>query len=95
VLSGLSKWSNFIDLRIIVRFCQMNPGQRVAVTVRDRRRFLRLTQRDLSELSGVTLRGITILESGRGNPTLSQLSRVAEVLGLQVSLTGRLTDEQV
>ena len=28
----------------------------------DRRRFLWLTQRDLSELSGVTLRGITILE---------------------------------
>jgi transcriptional regulator with XRE-family HTH domain len=51
-----------------------------------RRKQLRLRQRDLAEMAGVTLRGLTNLESGTANPTLSVLSRIAEVLGLELSL---------
>jgi len=58
--------------------------------LRARRKFLRLRQRDLAELAGVTLRGLTELENGRGNPTLKQLAKIAEVLGLQFTLIERL-----
>lgn len=64
-------------------------NQKIGQLVRERRRFLRLRQRDLAELAGVTLRGLTELENGRGNPTLSQLSKLAGVLGLEVTLSER------
>ena len=60
--------------------------------VRARRKFLRLRQRDLAELAGVTLRGLTELENGRGNPTLKQLSKIASVLGLELTLGERRVD---
>lgn len=68
-------------------------NQKIGQLVRERRRFLRLRQRDLAELAGVTLRGLTELENGRGNPTLSQLSKLAGVLGLEVTLSERRNAE--
>ena len=56
---------------------------------RTRRKLLRLRQRDLAELAGVTLRGLTDLENGRANPTLKQLSKIADVLGLEFNLIER------
>lgn len=61
-------------------------SERIGQLVRARRKFLQLRQRDLAELAGVTLRGLTVIESGRGNPTLNQLSKIAVVLGLEVTL---------
>lgn len=57
--------------------------------VRARRKLLRLRQRDLAELAGVTLRGLIELEKGRGNPTFSQLAKIVSILGLEVTLTER------
>ena len=62
-------------------------SEKVGQTVRARRKFLQLRQRDLAELAGVTLRGLTDIENGRGNPTLNQLSKIASVLGLEVTLS--------
>lgn len=59
--------------------------------IRARRKYLRLTQRDLAEMAGVTLRGLTELENGRGNPTLTQLAKILDVLGWQVQLVERST----
>jgi transcriptional regulator with XRE-family HTH domain len=56
---------------------------------RSRRKVLRLRQRDLAELAGVTLRGLTDLERGLSNPTLKQLTKIAEVLGLEFNLIER------
>jgi y4mF family transcriptional regulator len=63
--------------------------QEIGQFLRTRRKFLRLRQRDLAELAGVTLRGLTELENGRGNPTLGQLSKIADVLGLELTLSER------
>lgn len=57
--------------------------------IRQRRKLLRLRQRDLAELAGVTLRGLTDLENGRANPTLNQLSKILEVLGLEFRVVER------
>jgi transcriptional regulator with XRE-family HTH domain len=64
-------------------------NQQIGQKVRERRKLLRLRQRDLAELAGVTLRGLTELESGRANPTINQLAKIAEVLGLEIRLTER------
>jgi transcriptional regulator with XRE-family HTH domain len=61
-------------------------NQQIGEKIRDRRTLLRLRQRDLAELAGVTLRGLTDLENGQANPTINQLAKIAEVLGLEIRL---------
>lgn len=60
-------------------------------TIKERREILQVTQDTLAELSGVGLRTLKQFESGKGNPTLLTLSKLADVLGLEVSLTVKNT----
>jgi len=55
-------------------------------TIKERREALQVTQEQLAELSGVGLRTIKQFESGKGNPTLMTLQKIADVLGLEVEL---------
>ena len=54
--------------------------------IKERRKMLRVTQKTLAELSGVGLRTLKEFESGEGNPTLITLQKIAEVLGLEISM---------
>jgi transcriptional regulator with XRE-family HTH domain len=54
--------------------------------IKERREDLRVTQETLAELSGVGLRTLNQFESGKGNPTLQTLQKIADVLGLEVCL---------
>lgn len=63
-------------------------SQELGQRIRSRRRFLRLRQRDLAEIAGVTLRGLIQLEK-EANPTFKQLTKIADVLGLQIHLIER------
>ncbi|MHA8081846.1 helix-turn-helix domain-containing protein [Aquirufa sp. A-Brett2-15D] len=51
-----------------------------------RRITLQTTQETLSILSGVSLRTVKQFESGKGNPTLDTLQKIADVLGLELKL---------
>lgn len=51
-----------------------------------RRKSLQVTQAMLAELSGVSLRALKQFESGKGNPTLETLSKLADALGMEVTL---------
>ena len=55
-------------------------------TIKERREMLQVTQETLAELSGVGLRTLNQLESGKGNPTLQTLQKLANVLGMEVCL---------
>jgi len=55
-------------------------------TVKERREVLKVTQETLAELSGVGLRTLKQFESGKGNPTLLTLQKIADVLGMEVCL---------
>jgi transcriptional regulator with XRE-family HTH domain len=55
-------------------------------TIKERRNTLQVTQESLAQLSGVGLRTLKQFESGKGNPTLQTLQKIADVLGLEVSL---------
>jgi transcriptional regulator with XRE-family HTH domain len=55
-------------------------------TIKDRREMLQVTQETLANLSGVGLRTLKQFESGKGNPTLQTLHKLADVLGLEVCL---------
>ena len=55
-------------------------------TVKARREALQVTQETLAELSDVGLRTLKQFESGKGNPTLATLQKLADALGLEVEL---------
>lgn len=54
--------------------------------IKKRREMMRVTQETLAELSGVGLRTLKQFESGKGNPTLQTLQKLADVLGMEISL---------
>lgn len=56
------------------------------VALKRRREVLGVTQEHLAELSGVGLRTLKALESGKSNPTFETLSRLADVLGMELKL---------
>ncbi len=56
-------------------------------TIKARREVLQVTQETVAELSGVGLRTLKQFESGKGNPTLLTLQKIADVLGMGDSLT--------
>ena len=54
--------------------------------LKNRREELQVTQETLADISGVGLRTLKQLESGRGNPTLETLTKLADALGMEVHL---------
>jgi transcriptional regulator with XRE-family HTH domain len=51
-----------------------------------RREQLGVAQEQLSELADVALRTVKELDSGKGNPTVSTLIKLADVLGMELKL---------
>ena len=60
--------------------------QRTIKQLKDRRDALLVTQEMLADISGVSLRALKQFESGKGNPTLETLSKLADALGMEVTL---------
>lgn len=54
--------------------------------IKERRNLLGLTQQELADYTGLSLRIIKSIESGKGNPSIGTLSKIAEVLGLEIEM---------
>lgn len=54
--------------------------------IKQRRDILRITQKDLSAISGVTLRKLIDIENGQANPTFSTLKKLLDALGLSIDI---------
>ena len=54
--------------------------------IKKRRKFLKLTQEQLSERAGVSLRSLKLIEYGKGNPTIQQLTKILDILGLKIKV---------
>lgn len=65
--------------------------EEIVAKLKARRLTLLVTQEHLAELSGVSLRTIKEIEVGKGNPTIATLSRIADVLGLEIKLEVKQT----
>ncbi|AMR27934.1 hypothetical protein A0257_13100 [Hymenobacter psoromatis] len=60
--------------------------------LREQRFHLDLTQQEVAELSGVSVRLLRELEAGRANPGLRQLEKIAAVLNLTLTLTPKANE---
>jgi transcriptional regulator with XRE-family HTH domain len=54
--------------------------------LKTRREQLGVTQEQLAELAAVALRTVKELDSGKGNPTVGTLIKLADVLGMELKL---------
>lgn len=61
-------------------------NEEIIKTIKDRKDILAVNQDYLAELSEIGLATIKRFESGKGNITLKNLQKIADVLGLEVKL---------
>lgn len=52
--------------------------------IKERRTILGLTQQDLSDYTGLSVRLIKSIENDKGNPSMSTLEKITETLGLEI-----------
>lgn len=61
--------------------------------IKERRTLLGLTQQDLSDYTGLSVRIIKSVEAEDGNPSLSTLEKIAGILGLEVIMRVKAVNE--
>lgn len=59
--------------------------------MKSRREALQLSQQDLAEMAIVSLATIKDIERGKGNPSLSTVQKILEVLGMEIEYKVRQT----
>ena len=60
-------------------------------TIKDRRRTLSLSQKDLAEMAELSLATIKDIERGEGNPSINTVSKIMDVLGMEILYKVRKT----
>ena len=64
----------------------INCVNKTISTIKKRRETLNINQEALAELANIGLRTLKQIESGRGNPTINTLQKLADVLGMELKL---------
>ncbi len=59
----------------------------IGLAIKERRGVLGVSQRAVSELSGVSVNTLVAVERGEGNPQLFTLLDILDTIGLQLDLT--------
>ena len=60
-------------------------------TIRERRKDLSITQPHLAELAEISTNTLYKLERGQGNPSLEVINKLADVLGMELTLEVKKT----
>lgn len=59
--------------------------------MRERRKVFCLTQQDLAEMAQVSMATVKDIERGQGNPSLSTIKKILDVLGIEIEYRIRKT----
>lgn len=63
----------------------------LASIIKGRRQTLGISQLDLAEMASVGIATVKSIEGGKANPSILTVESIAEVLGLELSLTLKST----
>lgn len=55
--------------------------------IKERRRYLKVDQSTLADLAGISINTLVTLERGTSNPRLDTILKIADILGLQISMS--------
>lgn len=58
--------------------------------MKERREVLSLTQQDLAEMAQVGVATVKDIERGRGNPSLSTIKKILDVLGIEIEFKSKV-----
>jgi predicted transcriptional regulator len=59
----------------------------VVTALKEARESRGLSLQDVSDRTGITRASLSLLENGRGNPTMTTLRRVADAIGVEILVT--------
>jgi transcriptional regulator with XRE-family HTH domain len=61
--------------------------------IKQRREELGISQEHLAEVASVSLRTLKAIESGKSNPTFLSITKIADVLGLEIKIQVKTNEE--
>lgn len=67
----------------------MDEISKVGFEIKKRRKLLKIIQPDFAEIAGISVRSLKEIESGKGNPTLTQLLKLLDALGLKIIIKSK------
>ena len=78
---------------IFARKVQYNTllGMKIQEVMKLQRKALGITQQDLADMSEIAISTIKKIESGKGNPSLSTVEKIMDILGMEVKYEIRQT----
>lgn len=74
------------DINFRKEYEDIQPEMDVIRAIVDARTAQNLTQKELSKITGINQAGISKLENGTRNPTVSLLKRLAEGMGMELRI---------
>ena len=66
-------------------------GMKIQEVMKLQRKALGITQQDLADMSEIAISTIKKIESGKGNPFLSTVEKIIDILGMEVKYEIRQT----
>lgn len=87
----MSDFKNYLDEQLKndefrEEYEKMEPEFSIIQAVIDARKLANLTQKELSDKTGIAQSDISKLENGNSNPTLAMLKRLADGMGMTIKL---------
>lgn len=58
----------------------------IGKSIKDRRKLLNINQQTLADIAGISINTLYKIERGEANPTILILSKIAEVLGMDITI---------
>lgn len=64
----------------------MTAIKNIGQVLQERRRHMNITQKQLADMADIGINTLYKIETGQANPTIESLQKIADVLGLEISL---------
>ena len=87
----MSNFNDFLaeqlqDPEVKAEYDALEPEFTIMRAMIDARKSAGLTQKQLSEITGIAQSDISKMENGNGNPSLKTLQRLAEGMGMKIKI---------
>lgn len=87
----MTKFDDFLkeqlkDTEIKAEYVALEPEFAIIQAMIDARKLKGITQKELSERTGIAQGDISKLENGNGNPSIKTLQRLAKAMGMSVKI---------
>jgi len=64
----------------------------IGIEIKRRRKYLSITQEDLAEITGISRRSLQYIEKGQMNPSIEQLEKILDALGLEIIIRTKINE---